>query len=106
LAEHTSTRRTRRSSAALISAALIGSVTATAGVAAPAFAEEDYPSWDEVAKAKESEATKAAEIKTLTGLLDGLQDSSAAASRTSQLSAEAYRITRTTSMPPLPAKRA
>jgi cell wall-associated NlpC family hydrolase len=93
LAEYTSTRRSRRSSAALISAALIGSVPATAGVAAPAFADEDFPSWDEVAKAKESEVTKAAEIETLTGLLDGLQDSSAAASRTSQLAAEAYRIT-------------
>jgi cell wall-associated NlpC family hydrolase len=93
LADQASTHRFRRNSAALITAAVIGSVTATAGVAAPAFAEEDYPSWDEVAKAKESEATKAAEIKTLTGLLGGLQASSAAASRTSQIAAEGYRLT-------------
>jgi len=93
LAENTSTRRSRRNTAALISAAVIGSVTATAGVAAPAFADEDYPSWDEVAKAKESEATKAAEIANLTGLLDGLKNSSAAASRSSQIAAEDYRIT-------------
>jgi cell wall-associated NlpC family hydrolase len=71
---------------------MIGSVTAAAGVAAPAFADEDYPSWDEVAKAKESEATKAKEIENLTGLLVGLQDSSATASRSSQMAAEAYRV--------------
>ncbi|MGY4858300.1 C40 family peptidase [Cryobacterium sp. AP23] len=87
------TSRFRRNSAVMLSAAVIGSVTAAAGVAAPAFADEDFPSWDEVAKAKESEATKAAEIENLTGLLEGLQDSSAAASRTSQMTAEAYRIT-------------
>ena len=93
MAENTSARRSRRNTAALISVAVIGSVTATAGVAAPAFADEDYPSWDEVAKAKESESTKAAEIANLTGLLDGLKDSSAAASRSSQIAAEDYRIT-------------
>jgi len=93
LAEKTPIRRSRRTSAALLSAAVIGSVTAATGVAAPAFAEEDYPSWDEVAKAKESEATKAAEITNLTGLLDGLQESSSTASRSSQIAAEAYRIT-------------
>ena len=93
MAEKTPIRRSRRTSAALLSAAVIGSVTAATGVAAPAFAEEDYPSWDEVAKAKESEATKAAEITNLTGLLDGLQESSSTASRSSQIAAEAYRIT-------------
>lgn len=72
---------------------VIGSVTAATGAAAPAFADEDFPSWDEVAKAKESEATKAAEIENLTGLLDGLQVSSAGATRTSQIAAEDYRIT-------------
>jgi len=93
LAEHTPTRRSRRTSAALLSAAMIGSVTAAAGVAVPAFADEDYPSWDEVAKAKESEATKAKEIENLTGLLEGLQTSSADASQSSQMAAEAYRVT-------------
>ncbi|TFC07169.1 NlpC/P60 family protein, partial [Cryobacterium adonitolivorans] len=93
MAEHTSTRRSRRTSAALLSAAMIGSVTAAAGVAVPAFADQDYPSWDEVAKAKQSEATKAKEIENLTGLLEGLQESSAAASQGSQMAAEAYRVT-------------
>jgi cell wall-associated NlpC family hydrolase len=93
LAKNTVARTPKRHSAALLSAALIGSVTAVAGVAAPAFADEDYPSWDEVAKAKESEASKAKEIKNLTGLLEGLQASSASASRSSQIAAEAYRIT-------------
>jgi cell wall-associated NlpC family hydrolase len=92
LAKNT-TRTSRRHSTALISAAVIGSVTAVAGVAAPAFADEDYPSWDEVAKAKESEAGKAREVANLTGLLEGLQASSANASRSSQIAAEAYRIT-------------
>ena len=93
MAEHTSTRRSRRTSAVLLSAAMIGSVTAAAGVAVPAFADEDYPSWDEVAKAKQSEATKAKEIENLTSLLNGLQESSAAASQGSQMAAEAYRVT-------------
>ncbi|MEC5184913.1 cell wall-associated NlpC family hydrolase [Cryobacterium sp. MP_3.1] len=93
MAEHTSTRRSRRTSAALLSAAMIGSVTAAAGVAVPAFADEDYPSWDEVAKAKLSEATKAKEIENLTGLLTGLRESSAVASQGSQMAAEAYRVT-------------
>ena len=92
MANSTPTRRSRRTSAALLSAAMIGSAAAGAGVAVPAFADEDFPSWDEVAKAKESEATKAKEIENLTGLLDGLQETSAAASRSSQMSAEAYRI--------------
>lgn len=72
---------------------MIGSVTAAAGVAVPAFADEDYPSWDEVAKAKLSEATKAKEIENLTGLLTGLRESSAVASQGSQMAAEAYRVT-------------
>ena len=93
MADRTSTRRSRRTSAVLLSAAMIGSVTAAAGVAVPAFADEDYPSWDEVAKAKQSEATKAKEIENLTGLLNGLQESSAAASQGSQMAAEAYRVT-------------
>jgi cell wall-associated NlpC family hydrolase len=93
LAKNTVARTSRRHSAALLSAALIGSVTAVAGVAAPAFADEDYPSWDEVAKAKESEAGKAREIANLTGLVEGLQASSAGASRTAQIAAEAYRMT-------------
>lgn len=92
MANSTPTHRSRRTSAALLSAAVIGSVTAAAGVAVPAFADEDYPSWDEVAKAKESEASKAKEIQNLTGLLDGLQESSADASRSSQMAAEAYRV--------------
>ncbi|QYF75510.1 C40 family peptidase [Cryobacterium sp. PAMC25264] len=71
---------------------MIGSVAASAGVAAPAFADEDYPSWDEVAKAKESEAAKASQIENLTGLLEGLQTSSAEASQGSQMAAEAYRV--------------
>jgi cell wall-associated NlpC family hydrolase len=92
LADTTPIRRSRRSSAALLSAAMIGSVAASVGVVAPAFADQDYPSWDEVAKAKESEAAKATQIKNLTGLLEGLQTSSAEASRGSQMAAEAYRV--------------
>ncbi|ANP74082.1 NlpC/P60 family protein [Cryobacterium arcticum] len=92
MADTTPIRRSRRTSAALLSAAMIGSVAASAGVAAPAFADEDYPSWDEVAKAKESEAAKANQIENLTGLLEGLQTSSAEASQGSQMAAEAYRV--------------
>ena len=71
----------------------VGAVVASAGVATPAaFADEGYPSWDDVQKAKESEATKQAEIDKISGLLSELETAAAAASRTSQITAEAYRM--------------
>ena len=80
--------------AALLSALAIGAVTASVGITAPvAFADPGYPSWDDVQKAKQSEATKKAQIESISGLLTGLQKAADAASKTSQIAAEAYRMT-------------
>ncbi len=75
----------------------IGAVSAvTASVAAAggaAFAAPDYPSWNDVEKAKQNESTKQAEIATLGELLDGLASQAAKAVTTAQIAAEAYRVT-------------
>ncbi|MBG6059429.1 cell wall-associated NlpC family hydrolase [Cryobacterium sp. MP_M3] len=77
----------------LIAIGAIGAVAASAGLVAPAaFAEAGYPSWDDVQKAKQSEATKQAEIVKITALLVGLQTAAADSSKASQIAAEAYRV--------------
>ncbi|MFT2818212.1 C40 family peptidase [Leifsonia sp. A12D58] len=90
----TTRRFSRVKPAALLSALAIGAVTASVGITAPvAFADTGYPSWDEVQKAKQSEATKKAQIDAISGLLTGLQKTADAASKVSQVAAEAYRMT-------------
>ncbi|TFC98541.1 hypothetical protein E3O65_07565, partial [Cryobacterium breve] len=83
----------RKKPSRLFAAVALGAVTASVGVAAPAaFAEPGYPSWDDVQKAKLSEATKQAEIESITQLLIGLQTSAAASTKASLIAAEAYRV--------------
>ncbi|WP_104126064.1 NlpC/P60 family protein [Cryobacterium sp. Y57] len=95
---NSSTRaRVRTTSKRLLSAVAIGAVSAvTASVAAAggaAFAVPDFPSWNDVEKAKQNESTKLAEIATLGELLDGLASQAAKAVTTAQIAAEAYRVT-------------
>ncbi len=79
--------------ARLFAIGAIGAVAASAGLVAPAaFADQGYPSWDDVQKAKQSEATKQAEIVKITALLVGLQTAAADSSKASQIAAEAYRV--------------
>jgi len=93
----TAPSRVRTASKRLLSAVAIGTVSAvTASVAAAggaAFAAPDYPSWNDVEKAKQNESTKKAEIATLGELLDGLAAQAATAVTTAQIAAEAYRVT-------------
>ncbi|TFB91738.1 NlpC/P60 family protein, partial [Cryobacterium sp. HLT2-28] len=87
------TTRPRFNPGRLIAIGAIGAVAASAGLVAPAaFAEAGYPSWDDVQKAKQSEATKQAEIVKITALLVGLQTAAADSSKASQIAAEAYRV--------------
>ncbi|GAB3122172.1 C40 family peptidase [Glaciibacter psychrotolerans] len=80
--------------ATLFAAVAVGAVAATSGIAAPAaYADTNYPTWDEVQKAKQNEASKRAQIESISGLLTSLQDAAAASSKTSQKAAEAYRVT-------------
>jgi peptidoglycan DL-endopeptidase CwlO len=85
----------RRSSTLLSALAIgaVGAVTASVGVTAPAFAEETYPSWDDVQKAKQNEATKKAEIERIGALLAGLREAAADATKEALIAAEAFRIT-------------
>ncbi|TFC36374.1 NlpC/P60 family protein [Cryobacterium sp. TMT2-14] len=93
MARDTDRRGRRKKPSRLFAAVALGAVSASVGVAAPAaFAVPGYPSWDDVAKAKLSEATKQAEIESITELLQGLQISAAAATKASLIVAEAYRV--------------
>jgi peptidoglycan DL-endopeptidase CwlO len=84
-------RRSPLISALAISA--VGAVTASVGVTAPAaFAEETFPSWDDVQKAKQNEATKNAEIARIGALLAGLRDAAAEATKDALIAAEAFHI--------------
>jgi cell wall-associated NlpC family hydrolase len=85
---------TRRKPVRLFAAAVaIGAVSASVGIIAPAaYGDQGYPSWDDVQKAKANEATKQAEIEKITTLLTGLQTAADAASKASQIAAEAYRV--------------
>ncbi|MCI4658045.1 C40 family peptidase [Cryobacterium zhongshanensis] len=85
---------TRRKPVRLFAAAVaIGAVSASVGIVAPAaYGDQGYPSWDDVQKAKASEATKQAEIEKITALLTGLQAAADASSKASQIAAEAYRV--------------
>lgn len=70
-----------------------GAVAASAGIAMPAaFADQNYPSWDDVQKAKQNEASTKAEIDRIGSLLTGLQLAAEEASVRSQKAAEAYRV--------------
>ena len=62
----------------LLAAALAGSVWLPPAGAAEGLPPGDYPSWEDVQRAKLTEAGTAAEIGRITGLLDGLQAQSEA----------------------------
>ncbi|TFC46654.1 NlpC/P60 family protein, partial [Cryobacterium shii] len=95
MAKDTARGSIRHTPARLFAAVAVGAVAASAaGVTPAAFAEPGYPSWDDVQKAKQSEATKQAEIVTITGLLGDLQVRADAASKSSRIAAEAYRVAR------------
>ncbi|MFD0045894.1 lytic transglycosylase domain-containing protein [Pseudarthrobacter scleromae] len=86
------TKPRARLAAALLSFALVGTLWLT-----PAGAAEvppgDFPSWEEVQDAKESEAKKAAEIARIGGLLSALQDQSEAAGSAAVQAAAEYAVT-------------
>jgi len=73
---------------------LVGAVGVSGGLVAPAaFADPGYPSWDDVQKAKENEATKRDQIEKISGLLGTLRDNAEESATSSQMAAEAYRVT-------------
>lgn len=72
-----------------IGASVMGAVTASIGIAAPAHAD-DYPSWNDVQQAKADTAQQQAMVDNITRLIGSLQSSVDAARVTSEKAAEAY----------------
>ncbi|ANF31643.1 peptidoglycan lytic protein P45 [Leifsonia xyli] len=72
-----------------IGAGVMGAVTASIGIVAPAQAV-DYPSWNDVQQAKNNVANQQAMIDNITQLIGGLQSSVDAARVASEKAAEAY----------------
>ena len=72
-----------------IGAGVMGAVTASIGIVAPAQAV-DYPSWNDVQQAKNNVANQQAMIGNITKLIGGLQSSVDAARVASEKAAEAY----------------
>ena len=72
-----------------IGAGVMGAVTASIGIVAPAHAV-DYPSWNDVQQAKANVANQQAMITNITTLISGLQTSVDAARVASEKAAEAY----------------
>ena len=63
------------------------------GITSPAFAD-DYPSWDDVQNARQSEAARAAEITTIQDHLVALELKAAALGRAAQTKGEEYNVAR------------
>lgn len=93
MANGTGRSASRLTSSAFLSAVAIGAVTASVGIAPAAFAEEAYPSWEDVQKAKQNQATKKAEIEKISGLLSALRTAAAEATKEALIAAEAFHIT-------------
>jgi murein DD-endopeptidase MepM/ murein hydrolase activator NlpD len=74
---------------AVVAIAAFALVFSSMGVASPAFAD-DYPSWDDVQKARQNETSKAAEIDKINGLIDQLSTRVAEAQSAAVVAANAY----------------
>jgi len=83
----------RASRLAVVSAALAGSLTLALALAGPAAAV-DYPSWDDVLAARQSQAETQAAIDQIEGLLVSLEAKSEELGRTAQVKGEQYNSAR------------
>lgn len=72
----------------IIGAVAVGAVAAGVGIAPASAADPNYPSWQDVQRARRNEAETEAEARTITTLLTRLQDSADSAARTAQIAAE------------------
>lgn len=76
---------------AVSAAFAVTAVTASLGLTPASADDPSYPSWDDVQNAKADEATKQAEIDSITGLIGGLQSAVDEASLEAMKKAEAWR---------------
>jgi cell wall-associated NlpC family hydrolase len=72
---------------------VVAALGVSVGVTGPAYATE-YPSWQDVQRAKQNQATKKAEITKLTGYLASLEQQSAAAGKLALQRGEDYNVAR------------
>ncbi|MCX7523053.1 C40 family peptidase [Microbacterium sp. STN6] len=89
MAEKTRRHGSRRAAVSAVGVGVIGAVTASFGIAAPAYAT-DYPSWNDVQQAKANVAKQQAMISQITTLIEGLQKAADEAGRQSMMADEAY----------------
>lgn len=76
---------------AVSAAFAVTAVTASLGLTPASADDPSYPSWDDVQNAKADEATKQAEIDSITGLIGGLRSAVDEASLEAMKKAEAWR---------------
>lgn len=79
--------------AGLLALALVATLALPSAMAADDAPPSGYPSWQDVDRAKQDETAKAAEITTITGLLDGLQTQSEQLGDAAVASAADYAVT-------------
>jgi len=75
----------------LVAATVIG---LSVGASGPAYAEPDFPSWDDVQAARQNEAATLQAIAEIEGLLAGLETAAADLGRVALLKAEEYTVAR------------
>jgi murein DD-endopeptidase MepM/ murein hydrolase activator NlpD len=83
-----------RRGASFLAASLIGVMLAI-GLAAPASAEEGYPTWEDVEAARANTNSKASEISRISGLIESLAAETAAANALSEQRAAEYQTAQT-----------
>jgi peptidoglycan DL-endopeptidase CwlO len=80
-----------RTSTVAVSTVTVGALAVTGGILAPAaFGAPDYPSWDDVQQAKNSEAATRAAVDRVTDLLVGLQEAADSTGIVALQKGEAY----------------
>lgn len=77
----------------LLAVALVGTLALPSAMASNNTPPSGYPSWQDVERAKQDETAKAAEITTITGLLDGLRTQSEQLGDAAVASAADYAVT-------------
>jgi murein DD-endopeptidase MepM/ murein hydrolase activator NlpD len=83
-----------RRGASFFAASIIGVMLAV-GLAAPASAEEGYPTWEDVEAARANTDSKASEISRISGLIESLAAETAAANALSEQRAAEYQTAQT-----------
>src|SRR4051794_15060265 len=86
--------RTRRRSLGALILAVAGTLVLSLGTSTAAYADPDFPSWDDVNAARQNEAATRTKITEIEGILAGLETEAADLGRLAQIKGEEYNIAR------------